>query len=48
VVSGALRQIFAVALYRFTTTGEAVGGFEATDLQNAIRTRGGGPAPAVA
>jgi Family of unknown function (DUF6159) len=48
VISGALRQIFAVALYRFTTTGEAVGGFEATDLQNAVRTRGGGPAPAVA
>jgi hypothetical protein len=48
VISGALRQIFAVALYRFTTTGEAVGGFQAADLQNAIRTRGGGPAPAVA
>jgi hypothetical protein len=40
--------VFAVALYRFTTTGEAVGGFQAEDLQNAIRTRGGGPAPAVA
>jgi Family of unknown function (DUF6159) len=48
VISGALRQIFAVALYRFTTTGEAVGGFEAADLQNAVRSRGGGPSPAVA
>jgi hypothetical protein len=48
VLSNALRQIFAVALYRFTTTGEAVAGFETTDLQNAIRTRGGGPAAAVA
>jgi uncharacterized protein DUF6159 len=48
VISGALRQIFAVALYRFTTTGEAVGGFEAADLQRAVRSRGGGPAPAVA
>jgi Family of unknown function (DUF6159) len=48
VLSSALRQIFAVALYRFTTTGEVVGGFETADLRNAIRTRGGGPAPAVA
>lgn len=48
LISGALRQVFAVALYRFTTTGEAVGGFDAEDLRNAIRTRGGGPAPAVA
>jgi hypothetical protein len=48
LISGALRQVFAVALYRFTTTGEALGGFQAEDLQNAIRTRGGGPAPAVA
>lgn len=48
LISGALRQIFAVALYRFTTTGEAIGGFEAADLQNAVRSRGGGPSPAVA
>jgi Family of unknown function (DUF6159) len=48
VLSSALRQVFAVALYRFTTTGEAVGGFETADLQNAIRMRGGGPSPAVA
>jgi hypothetical protein len=48
LISGALRQVFAVALYRFTTTGEALGGFQAEDLQRAIRTRGGGPTPAVA
>jgi hypothetical protein len=48
VISGALRQVFAVALYRFTTTGEAVGGFEAADLQRAVRVRGGGPSPAAA
>jgi hypothetical protein len=48
VLSSALRQVFAVALYRYTTTGEVVGGFEAADLQNAIRMRGGGPSPAVA
>jgi hypothetical protein len=40
VLSGALRQIFAVALYRYTTTGEAVGGFESADLENAIRVKG--------
>jgi hypothetical protein len=48
VLSSALRQVFAVVLYRFTTTGEAVGGFEAADLTSAIRMRGGGPSPAVA
>lgn len=45
VISGALRQIFAVALYRFTTTGEVVAGFEAADLQQAVRVKG---RPAVA
>jgi hypothetical protein len=45
LISGALRQIFAVALYRFTTTGEVVGGFEAADLEHAVRVRG---RPAVA
>jgi Family of unknown function (DUF6159) len=45
LISGALRQIFAVALYRFTTTGEAVGGSEAADLERAVRVRG---RPAVA
>jgi Family of unknown function (DUF6159) len=48
LISGALRQVFAVVLYRFTTTGEAIGGFQPDDLRNAIRTRGGGPAPATA
>jgi hypothetical protein len=45
VLSNALRQIFAVALYRFTTTGEALGGFEAAQLENAVRVKG---RPAVA
>jgi hypothetical protein len=45
VLSNALRQIFAVALYRFVTTGEAVGGFDAAQLENAVRVKG---RPAVA
>jgi hypothetical protein len=40
VLSGALRQIFAVALYRYTTTGEATGGFDSAELENAIRVKG--------
>jgi uncharacterized protein DUF6159 len=40
VLSGALRQIFAVALYRYTTTGEAIGGFDSAALENAIRVKG--------
>ena len=38
VLSDALRQIFAVALFRFTTSGEAIGGFDdAPDLEHAVR-----------
>jgi hypothetical protein len=50
VLSGALRQIFAVALYRFTTSGEAIGGFEPSALENAVRVKGRktGPSTAVA
>jgi hypothetical protein len=40
VLSGALRQIFAVALYRYTTSGEALGGFDAAALENAVRVKG--------
>jgi hypothetical protein len=40
VLSNALRQIFAVALFRFTTSGEAIGGFEADDLERAVRVKG--------
>jgi hypothetical protein len=45
VLSNALRQIFAVALFRFTTSGEAIGGFETSDLEHAVRVKG---RPAVA
>ena len=45
VLSNALRQIFAVALFRFTTSGEAIGGFDAADLEHAVRVKG---RPAVA
>jgi uncharacterized protein DUF6159 len=39
VLSNALRQIFAVALFRFTTSGEAIGGFDAADLEHAVRVK---------
>jgi hypothetical protein len=45
VLSNALRQIFAVALFRFTTSGEAIGGFDTADLEHAVRVKG---RPAVA
>ena len=41
VLSNALRQVFAVALFRFTTSGEAIGGFSTADLENAVRVKGG-------
>jgi hypothetical protein len=49
VLSGALRQVFAVALYRYTTSGEVPHGFDRSDLEQAIRVRGHrhGPSPAV-
>jgi hypothetical protein len=40
VLSNALRQIFAVALFRFTTSGEAIGGFDSADLEHAVRVKG--------
>jgi len=39
VVSQALRQLFGVALYRYTADGQAVGGFTEAELQSAVRTR---------
>ncbi len=45
VLGAALRQVFAVVLYRYTTSGEAIGGFTAEDLERAVRVRGG-PTPA--
>jgi hypothetical protein len=40
ILSGALQQIFAVVLYRYTTSGEVLGGFSAEDLERSVRTRG--------
>jgi hypothetical protein len=40
VLGNALRQVFAVALYRYTTSGEVAQGFDRADLESAIRVRG--------
>jgi hypothetical protein len=42
LIGSALRQVFAVALYRFAEDGEAIGNFSADDLEGAVRTRGRG------
>lgn len=49
VLSGALRQVFAVALYRYATGGDVAEGFDRSDLEQAIRVKGahqGAPSPA--
>ena len=49
LISQALSGIFGVALYRYATEGEAVGGFTAAELETAVKPTGGtGPAPAPA
>ena len=49
LVSKALSGIFGVALYRYATEGEVVGGFTQDDLESAVRQKrgrkAGGPAP---
>jgi hypothetical protein len=35
----ALRQVFAVALYRYALDGQTLAGFSADDLQGAVRTK---------
>jgi hypothetical protein len=40
VFGSALRQVFAVVLYLFTTSGHAPQGFSEDDLRSAVRTRG--------
>jgi uncharacterized protein DUF6159 len=40
VLATALRQVFAVALYRFTTSGQVAQGFDAADLEHAVRVHG--------
>jgi hypothetical protein len=44
LISRALNGVFGVALYRFATEGEAVGGFTAADLESAVKVKGGGKA----
>lgn len=39
VIAQALRQLFGIALYRYTADGRAVGGFTEQELASAVRTR---------
>jgi hypothetical protein len=39
LVGTSLRQVFAVALYRYTLDGRTPAGFSAADLEGAVRTR---------
>jgi hypothetical protein len=39
LVGTSLRQVFAVALYRYTLDGQTPAGFSAADLEGAVRTR---------
>jgi hypothetical protein len=41
-VASALRQVFAVALYRYALDGRALGGFSADDLEGSVKTRSAG------
>lgn len=41
LLSMALRQVFAAALYRYATTGTAPTAFAESDLRSAVRVRGG-------
>ena len=45
LVSRALSGIFGVALYRYAHDGEPVGGFTPAELDSAVRSRRGAPAP---
>jgi hypothetical protein len=47
LVSKALSGIFGVALYRYATEGQAVGGFTPEELESAVKAKkGSGPGPA--
>jgi hypothetical protein len=48
LISKALSGIFGVALYRYATGGEPVGGFTAEELESAVRRKKGAPAPGTA
>jgi Family of unknown function (DUF6159) len=41
LISKALNGVFGVALYRYATEGEAVGGFTAEELESAVKVKGG-------
>lgn len=41
LVSKALNGVFGVALYRYATEGEAVGGFTVEELESAVKVKGG-------
>ena len=45
LISKALSGIFGVALYRYATEGEAVGGFTAEELESAVKVKKGGAGP---
>jgi hypothetical protein len=42
LISSALRQVFAIALYRYAIDGQAIGGFSADDLEHSVKTRSRG------
>jgi Family of unknown function (DUF6159) len=44
LIQKALSGIFGVALYRYATEGQAVGGFTAEELESAVKVKGGGRA----
>ncbi|HEY7256032.1 MAG TPA: DUF6159 family protein [Solirubrobacterales bacterium] len=48
VISSALSGIFGVALYRYATDNEALGGFTVEELESAVRSKGGRGAPPAA
>ncbi len=41
LISKALNGVFGVALYRYATEGEAVGGFTVEELESAVKVKGG-------
>lgn len=45
LISRALSGIFGVALFRYATEGEAVGGYTIEELESAVRVKGGRKAP---
>jgi hypothetical protein len=48
LISGALRGIFGVALYRYALDGEVVGGFTSEELESAVKRKRGATGPGTA